>query len=169
MCPVEWTKINQEENGVAWGARGDSPGRWEVASRVCGRKLKLQHRSGAVWCAPNYPSNFGCNNHPGPSHWDISAYLTVGKGYEYAVVPFEGDPKVTVHPDPTPRSRLWYLLSEFDSMSPYLEFDLPLTDVESYYCFEEGTEYQLWYGEDMIDASEFNNGGTAYTDIFITS
>ena len=166
MCPIEWTKINQEENGVAWGAKDDSPGRWEVASRVCGRKLRLQHRSGAVQCSvgSQLASNFGCNNVPSVGQ-HVTTYLTVGKGLEYVVVPFEGDPKVTAHPSyPT-----WYLLSGFNSMSPYLEFDLPLTDEESYYCFEEGTEYQLWYGEDLVDWSEGNDSGTAYTDILITS
>ena len=161
MCPVEWTKINQEENGVAWGARDDSPGRWEVASRVCGRKLKLQHRSGGVGNAEDAASNFGSRT----SDY-LGAWVTVGKGSEYAVAPYAGDPKVTFY---TENTSGWYFLSGYNSVSPNLEFDLPLTDEESYYCFEEGTEYQLWYGEDMNDYTEYDNVGTAYTDILITS
>ena len=89
----------------------------------------------------------------------------MGKGSEYAVVPYEGDPKVASHPSYPG----WYALSGYNSMSPFLVFDLPQTNEAPYYCFEEGIEYQLWYGEDMNDWSESNDGGTAYTDIYIMS
>ena len=87
----------------------------------------------------------------------------MGKGSGYAVVPYAGDPKVTLEYEG------WYALSGYSAMSPYLEFDLPLTNEDSYYCFEEGTEYHLWYGEDMNEYTEVDNGGTAYTDIYIMS
>ena len=88
--------------------------------------------------------------------------MTLGKGFEYAIVPRADDPKATIRSD-----KIWYSLSGYSSSSSYLEFDLPLTDDESYFCFEKGTEYQLWYGEDMYDVTESDNGGTAYTDIYI--
>ena len=165
VCPSEWVKINQEENGVAWGARDDSPGKWEVASRVCGRKLKLQNRSGGVNCNVNAYSNssFGCDpSRAGSSANRIGVFVTLGKGFEYAIVPSANDPKAGIRSD-----KIFYSLSGYSASSNYLEFDLPLTDDESYFCFEKGTEYQLWYGEDMYDATESDNGGTAYTDIYI--
>ena len=174
QCPTEWTKINQEEDGVAWGSRDDGFGRWQVASKFCGRKLKLQHRSGAVWCAEGqqHHTNFGCSKlaeindeYPDDTDDALSTYLTTGKGSEYAVVPYEGDPKVASHPSYPG----WYVISGYNSTSPFLVFDLPQTNEAPYYCFEEGIEYQLWYGEDMVDAYTDNNGGTAYTDIYIMS
>ena len=165
MCPKEWTKINQDENGVAWGAIDDSYGKWQVTSRICGRKLKLQHRSGGVTCSENGGlSNFGCGESEFSNH--LAVYVTTGKGSGYAIVPKAGDPKVT------PQKLPWkgmYFLSDYNSMSPYVEFDLPMTVDNSYFCFEEGTQYQLWYGEDMYDYAESDNGGTAYTDIYIKS
>ena len=159
MCPVEWTKINQQENGVAWGARDESHGKWQVASRICGRKLRLQHRSGSVaMCGHCKSTNFGYHR-----SGYVCPHVTVGKGSEHAVVPFAGDPKVNMH------GGGWYLLSGFNGTSNYLEFDLPLADEESYYCFEEGTEYHLWNCEDMNDHTEADNRGTAYTDILIIS
>ena len=169
VCPTKWTKINQQEDGVEWGARDERHGRWEVASRVCGRKLKLLHRSGGVGCFDNQISlsNFGCRNHEVSDH--VAPHVTKGKGSElgseYAIAPYAGDPKVTAHPSYPSGS--WYKLPGFNSMSPYLEFDLPHTN--TYYCFENGTEYHLWYGEDMIDWGETDNLGTAYTDIYIMS
>ena len=168
QCPTEWTKINLQEGGVSWGARDDSHGRWEVASRVCGRKLKLLHRSGYVACNnhPTYKSNWGCYEHSQVGQY-VAAHVTVGKGSEHAVVPYTGDPKVTLTPSSYPRGG-WYILSGFNSKSPYLEFDLPHNNGHSYYCFEAGTEYHLWYGEDMTEWTESDNDGTAYTDIYIT-
>ena len=165
MCPAEWTKINQEEDGVAWGARDDSYGKWQVASRVCGRKLKLQHRSGGVSCSEKGGnSNFGCGESSDSSH--IAVFVTEGKGPGRAIVPRAGDPKVTMQKLPW---KGMYFLSGFNSMSPHVEFDLPMIVDNSYFCFEEGTEYQLWYGEDMYDYAESDNGGTTYTDIYIMS
>ena len=101
----------------------------------------------------------------------IAPHVTMGKGSklgsQYAIAPYAGDPKVKAHPKHPSGS--WYFLPGFNSSSPYLEFDLPHTSKKSGYCFEAGTEYHLWYGEDMIDYSDSNNGGTAYTDIYIKS
>ena len=60
-----------------------------------------------------------------------------------------------------------YNLPGQDSDSPFLEYDLPIKEGESDYCFKTGTEYHLWYKEDMIDSSETDNHGTAFTDIYI--
>merc|ERR1712117_318773 len=78
QCPTEWTKINLQEGGVPWGAKDDRHGRWGVTSRVCGRKLKLLHRSGYVTCdiqSPYRKSNWGCS--PGVGQ-PLAAHVTVG-------------------------------------------------------------------------------------------
>ena len=145
-CTTGWKKINQEENGVAWGARNsddgkDSNGKWGVSSRTCGTKLMLVAVSGGVTCYPGYPlSNFGCST-------TLRVYVTNGKGYEYTIAPkgLTGN----------------YRLAGYNAASPFVEF--PLEN----YCFETGTEYNLWYTEDMLDSSEGDNAGTAYTDIYI--
>ena len=91
-------------------------------------------------------------------------FVTLGKGFEYAIVPNADDPKVSFV-----FKKISYSISGYNASSSYLEFDLPLTDHESYFCFEKGTDYQLWYGEDMYESTESDNGGTAYTDIYIMS
>ena len=146
-----WTKINQQENGVEWGAKGDAYGAWSVTSDVCGRRLMLVAISGGVRCnnRPGY-THFGCHTRAGKM---ILVYVTVGKGYEHTIVPQNttGD----------------YLLPGKDSDSTFLEYELPSTGGHSEYCFKNGTEYNLWYGSDMVDSSEHDNSGTAYTDIYI--
>ena len=171
-----WTKINQQEDGVQWGARGDSYGRWQVASRICGQKLKLQYRSGEVTCSVSAgdKGNFGCGIYSGTVgvqggvRWSslLAVHVTEGKGSDYVIVP-----SVLPHAEVTPSSiyRGLYQLSGYNSMSPFVEFDLPLNNDNSYFCFEAGTEYQLWHGEDMYDIHESDNGGTTNTDVYIMS
>merc|ERR1712241_946636 len=99
--------------------------------------------SGGVSCySPTYPpSNFGCAREPLKGS-DLMVYVTNGKGYEYTIAP-KG-------------KRGSYRLNGYNPAWGFVEF--PLEN----YCFETGTEYNLWYTEDMQDSSEYDNGGTAY-------
>ena len=160
-CPTEWTKINQQKNGVAWGTKNDEYGGWKVSSKICGRKLKLEHKSGKITCAKNaHWSYFGCKS-------TIAVFVTKGKGSDNVIVPYAGDPKITMHPHHT---RTMYSHPVYNAMSTSVEFDLPLSSGNSYFCFEEETEYQLWHCEDLYDYGEFdNNAWKAFTDIYIIS
>ena len=136
---------------MEWGAKGDNNGKWKVASDICGTKLMLQAVSGGVSCFGGQAlSNFGCRRKE-----DMAVYVTDGKGYENVIVPFN----IT-------KKGVFYNLPGYSSDSPYIVFDLPLFN-ETEYCFNNATEYELWYGEDMLDKSEADNHGTAYTDIYI--
>ena len=118
--------------------------------------------SGGVSCrhgvgeATERTSNFGC-----PDSSEIAIFVTEGKGIEYAIAPA-----------PCEESEVdwdygWYSLPGFNSDSSLLELSLPLKECETHYCFNMGTEYQLWHVDDMKDVSEINNHGIAYTDIYI--
>ena len=107
--------------------------------------------SGGVRCKSSSPyTNFGCHSTAGKV---IQVYVTEGKGYNHTIVPQNMTGS--------------YNLPGRDSDSTFLEFELPTTGGNSDYCFKNGTEYNLWYLGDMEDDSEFDNGGTAYTDIYI--
>ena len=99
--------------------------------------------SGGVTCGLYSKTNFGCT----ASCCELGVYVTEGKGYQYSIAPKD----TTGH----------YTMTGYNENSPFIEFSL------DDYCFETGTEYNLWYNEDMEDDSEWNNGGTAYPDIYI--
>ena len=166
-CPTLWTKINQQENGVEWGTKNDEYGAWQVASKICGRKLRLQHRSGKITYPGDYWSYYGFGRSLKGEWWStiLTVFVTKGKGSNNVIVPYAGDPKITI----SSRCRYCYSHPVYNSMSTIVEFDLPLSNGNSYFCFEEGTEYQLWHGEDLYDAYEHDNSGTSYTDIYIIS
>ena len=91
----------------------------------------------------------------------MAVYVTEGKGTEHAIAPApceEGEVDWDYG---------WYRLPGFNSDSSLLEFNLPLNQWGSPYCFNEETEYQLWHIDDMKDVSERDNHGIAYTDIYI--
>lgn len=150
-CATGWTKINQQESGVEWRAKGDAYGIWSVTSEICGRRLMLVAISGGVKCKHSTPYiNFGCHSSYGEK---ISVYVTEGKGYDHAIVPQNMTGS--------------YYLPGKDTNSTFLEYELPTTGGHSDYCFNNGREYNLWYSSDMEDHSEHDNNGTAYTDIYI--
>ena len=163
-CPTEWIKINQKE--VAWGTKNEGYGAWQVASKICGRKLRLEHLSGKTGCNGQDWGFFGCGRVTGWASTLLAVFVTKGKGSNKIIVPYAGDPKITMDSYFT---RTLYFHPMYNAMSTSVEFDLPLRNGNSYFCFEEGPEYQLWHGEDLYDHAEADNRGTAYTDIYIIS
>ena len=126
-----------------------------MGTTICGIKLMLVHISGGVTCALKYDaSNFGCT-YPGFGGKPM-VYVTDGKGksLEHVIVPQNHEDKDKLG---------GYNLTGYTHESPFLVFDLPC-----YYCFNKGVKYNLWYGEDLLDVYEDDNGDdTAYTDIYI--
>merc|ERR1712224_867694 len=57
----------------------------------------------------------------------------------------------------------WWTKDGYDSHSTEIEVDL----LGGAQCFDASQTYHLWYAEDVHDASESDNHGTAYTDVYI--
>ena len=119
----------------------------------------MVHRSGYVDCCNGNgkKATFG-NGYKPEDHHKLGAILTTGKNFANRIVP-QFEPL---------GSSGFYSIEGKNAFSPFLEFDLTLTD-SSGYCFDKGTTYELWFCEDLKDVSEDNNGGTAYTDIYVCS
>ena len=113
----------------------------------------MVYRSGGVY------SNGGSEPVPfGTAHRKnyLTPLLTTGKDMEERVVP-QFEPQL---------QKGWYLIKGKTGTSQFLEFDLTLNDASGY-CFNTETTYELWHAEDISDKDEDDNGGTAYTDIYI--
>ena len=113
----------------------------------------MVHRSGDLDCCGGTNGQAGHFGHGG---W-LAPMLTTDKDFEHRIVP-QFQPQHGGH--------TWYFIDGKNAFSPFLEFDLTLKD-SSGYCFNQETTYELWYGEDLLDQNESDNGGTAYTDIYI--
>ena len=116
--------------------------------------------SGGISCGKQHAlTNFGCLWKGGT--W-LGVFVTNETGSDGVIVPQE-ESKTHTH------GEAWYKMDGFDSNSPFVEFDLPESGDEGY-CFEQGTEYNLWMGEAMLQQGDDNNPeDNAYTDIFICS
>jgi hypothetical protein len=58
---------------------------------------------------------------------------------------------------------LWYRISGFDSKSAELVFKNFTTPL----AVTAGQEFRIWYGQDLKNVSEANNGGTACVDVYM--
>ena len=57
----------------------------------------------------------------------------------------------------------WWHKDGYSSASKKITLNLPGRN----YCFDPSKSYHLWYGEDDHDANEFDNYGTAKTDVLV--
>ena len=116
----------------------------------------MVHRSGGVDNLQSgaRPSHFGSVVESYKDY--LAPLLTTGKDLGKRVVP-QFQPLNEIG---------WYLIEGKSESSLFLEFDLTLNDASGY-CFNKETTYELWHAEDLSDDTEWDNGGTAYTDIYI--
>jgi len=136
---------------VCFGARNQQFGRFFVHS-VSGKKLasvKMVHLYGYVTCDTRYISYWSYWGCRGVSSINIAittasnhvllppSQLIVNHGYKFSKIP------------------------GYTSVSPeiVLSFFNP-------YWISSGQELRLWYGEDLMNAGEGNNGGRACVDIY---
>ena len=147
-----WRKINFSP--VCFGAKDQQFGSFSVHS-VSGEKLaavKLVHLYGYVTCDTrqiSYWSYWGCGAHNSGDR--INVVITTVTNH----VLLPPDQLIVEH------SAKWSKVPGYTSVSPelVLSFFNP-------YSIQPGQEFRLWYGEDLMNAGEGDNGGTACIDIY---
>ena len=142
---------------VCFGAKDQQFGRFFVHS-VSGKKLaavKLVHLYGYVTCDTrhiSYWSYWGCQGSSFYSPENINVVITTATNH--VLLP----PGQFILPD---HGAKWSKLPEYTSISPelVLSFFNP-------YSVQSGQELRLWYGEDLTNTFEGDNGGKACVDIY---
>ena len=149
-----WIKLNTLP--VCFGAKDNKFGKFSVPS--CGSLLaiKLVHVYGYVTCDKNkvyHWSYWGCG-----AHSSLSAHVDV--------VITTSTNSVLLPPSTFISSGTkWSKIPGYKSLSPELVlsvFSSPLT-------VTSGQVLRLWYGEDLVNSSESDNGGTSCCDVFLAS
>ena len=148
----QWMK--QNTSPVCFGAKNGQFGRFYVKSRN-GKlaAVRLVHLYGYVSCYTRYVSHW--------SYWGCGSYRgTLGK--INVVITTSGN-----HVLLPPRQFIalagskWSQVPGYNSLSPEL--------VLSFFSPSRVTPYQelrVWYGEDLMDTSEGDNGGTVCVDVY---
>ncbi|KAL9952257.1 hypothetical protein ACROYT_G039482 [Oculina patagonica] len=145
---VNWKKMKSPSGGssVCFGDRGDAPGIFTTPSRGEVITIKLVHLSGKVSCTTGNYSNWGCN------------FLDLPKNMETLITDSDRNrllPNDQQLFDADLCGGVFYGLPGHTPDSPELLFDnltipLPVT---------KGQQFQIWWGEDIQDCGEQDNGG----------
>lgn len=142
---ITWVKLNTHP--VCFGAEGDKYGAFTYGKDAFIWAFMLKHRSGDVTCngfASKSP--WGCP----PNEQFIRTFLT-------------DDRNTIIGPQFSERvAQTYYKLPGYSSSSPYLIFFMG----KSAYGLHHMAELRIWYGEDLFNTSESDNGGRSCADVY---
>lgn len=149
-----WKKINDVP--VCFGARDDSYGAFNIKDSGLIYTFKLVYRSGSLSCDDRYPvSYWGCDVHS----WGDKKLLTVLTDSSKTALLLADYSK---NEDHCGYKYYSYQISGIGVNSPELLFNNLPTPLS----VSVGKEFQIWYGQDLIDCSEGNNAGQTCADVY---
>ena len=153
--PDRWLKLSLSP--VCFGARGDQFGNFTApAGRLAA--IKLVWRYGYVSCATGWNSfwsYWGCNENPAT---DPRVNIVITNLSNHILLPpnqFIGD--VT-------NQQTWYKIPGYNSLSPELVLSVFLNPIS----LSSNQVLRLWYGEDLENQYERDNGGRVCADVYST-
>ena len=143
-----WKKINT--GPVCFGARDDSYGAFNIRESGVIYTFKLVHLSGSIRCNKVHsPSYWGCHN---PSLGDTRLQT---------VLTFKNRSALLLA-DYTKRCGYSYKIEGVGINDNELRFNNLLTPIS----VSVGKEFQIWYGQDLLNCSEGNNSGQTCADVY---
>lgn len=156
-CTGRWRKVNSSP--VCFGARNHQFGRFFMPSSGRLAAIKLVHLYGYV----------SCSKHGNVDHWSYW-----GCGYSFSLTRDKVNVVITTssnHIILPPNQFLnggwlgsakWHEILGYNSWSPELVFSVfshPLR-------VSSGQQLRVWYGEDLVDLYETDNGGRVCCDVY---
>ena len=137
---------------MCFGARNHQFGRFSLRSSGRLASVKLVHLYGYVTCDTRHITYW--------SYWGCGVFYS---GDKINVVITTANDHVLLPPGQiiVNQGSKWSRVPGYTSVSPelVLSFFNP-------YSVQSGQELRLWYGEDLMNAGEGDNGGTACVDIY---
>lgn len=157
----KWHRVTNVTE-VCFGAKNDEKGTFFIDREGFVAAFKLVHVTGKVTCESDtchsktsYETNWGCStSHPYVGSTPLGTFITTpSKRVLFPREKFIRDKSKT----------MWYALPGFEPNSPFLVFH----DFANPEYFRDGQELQLWYGEDMKNSSESDNGGQTCAKVYV--
>ena len=139
---------------MCFGARDNRFGKFFVPFSGKLASVKLVHVYGYVTCdnrKTSYWSYWGCGQHSSLKN-QVNAVITTSGG---SVLLLSSQ-------FITDKTNKWSLIPGYNSLSP----ELVLSAFSNPPSVTRGQELRLWYGEDLANNSESDNGGTSCCDIY---
>ena len=145
-----WRKVNSSP--VCFGARNHQFGRFYIRSSGKLASVLLVHLYGYVTCDTRHISYW--------SYWGCGSYYS---GDKINVVITTGANHILLPPGQfmVHHGAKWSKIPGYDSLSP----ELVLSFFNPYWVYS-GQQLRLWYGEDLMNVGEGDNGGRACFDTY---
>ena len=146
--------VSQAHN-ICYGAKDNSFGAFSINQYGIVIGLKLEHSSGKVTCRMNdasFWSYWGCNGNSYYAEPNLNTIIT------------DVNNKIVYPKEPTwvyVGSR-WYKLHGQNGSMNALTFD----SSHKPEFYRSGEEFRIWYGEDVTNTNEGNNGGTHCVNVY---
>ena len=147
-----WIKMNTAP--VCFGARNNQFGKFLVRSSGQVASLKLVHVYGFVSCLKGVVTHW--------SYWGCGHYSSAKNQVDIVVTNSAGRVLLPSSQFITGKSAMWSLIPGYNSLSP----ELVLSAFSNPPSVTRGQELRLWYGEDLMNTWEADNGGRACCDIY---
>ena len=144
-----WKKINT--GPVCFGARDDSYGAFNITESGVIHTFKLVHLSGSIRCNNvDPPSYWGCEH---PSHGDMKLIT---------VITFKNRSALLLADYRRKDCHYFYKIEGVCVNDTELRFN----NLPSPISVSVGDEFQIWYGQDLKNCSEYNNSGQTCADVY---
>ena len=139
---------------MCFGARDNRFGKFLVPSSGKLASVKLVHVYGYVTCQKDKPSYW--------SYWGCGKHSSLSNHVDVAITTSSGSVLLPSSQFITDKTHKWSLIPGYNSLSP----ELVLSAFSNPPSVTQGQELRLWYGEDLKNSSEGDNGGTSCCDVY---
>ena len=140
---ASWSKLNTDP--VCFGAKDDRFGSFEIETGGSVNAVRLVHVSGSVSCNVNAGADararFGCRK----GEYILTVITTSN---DVILLPKSGE--------------TLYTLPGYYADSREIAF----TDISAPLLLSSGQELRIWYGEDLKNSGEGDNGGSSCIDVY---
>lgn len=150
--PDEW---QLQASNVCYGAKDDTPGKFTIKAEGLLVGLKLVHKSGSLFCSDSKRT----------SRWGCKLY-GISNNRIYTIVTDER--KEVVFPDSkivNSKDGGFYFLPLFNGQTAD---NLVFVNTQKPAYAMKGSKLSVWYGSDLYDFSESDNGGKHCIDVYAT-
>ncbi|KAM7440898.1 hypothetical protein ABFA07_010001 [Porites harrisoni] len=152
-CELDnWKKINIVP--VCFGARNDSYGTFHITESGLINTFKLVHINGSVLCSEDVlPSYWGCN-HTNYGNTTLLTVITFQNRTALWLADYKmGEPR---------KCKYSYGIKGTGVNATELVFNELPSPISAFV----GQEFQIWFGQDLANCTEYNNSGQTCVDVY---
>ncbi|XP_078374669.1 uncharacterized protein LOC144658185 isoform X1 [Oculina patagonica] len=155
LCSENWKKVNTDL--VCFGAEGNRHGTLVIGEHGSIYTFKLVHKTGSLTCGEDSApkSHWGCV-HPFFGDKQLLTVITYPNKTALPIAEYTRDNR---------NCGAFYYSYNIDGMDPNSP-ELVFNNLSPPLSVSIGQMFHIWYGEDLLDCTEFDNSGETCADVY---